>query len=307
MSQKKYINFVRPASPSEEKVYPTRRLFLGGEDAKKLYLEEVKDVGDPEPVIHDHLKNKSTKRKKPTSIVDDTCELTDKDLFLSAQNNDTQILTRILDRSPDKINAVDDYGWSLLMIACQANSIEVVQELLSRDVNTSIRDKAGNSAQSLVIKNKNLALVDLLLAHKKKKTEIETQKEEYKVKLKEEYDCDICNKTYPDKQEHLSSTIHNINASKGKKIPASYVIPASNRGYQLMLKEGWDRQSGLGPEGSGKLYPIKTVLKKDRKGIGHKKTKGHEKEEPLTQNKKLIARYHRDNRRMERNFRREFY
>jgi len=31
---------------------------------------------------------------------------------------------------------------------------------------------------------------------------------------------------------------------------------------------GWDETSGLGPTGKGQKYPVKTVLKRDRCGLG---------------------------------------
>jgi hypothetical protein len=36
----------------------------------------------------------------------------------------------------------------------------------------------------------------------------------------------------------------------------------------MLLSSGWDRNSGLGPAGTGKLYPVKTALKRDRSGLG---------------------------------------
>ena len=47
-----------------------------------------------------------------------------------------------------------------------------------------------------------------------------------------------------------------------------FVIPEANVGYQMMIHGGWDKKSGLGPSGSGKLYPVKTILKQDRHGLG---------------------------------------
>jgi len=43
-----------------------------------------------------------------------------------------------------------------------------------------------------------------------------------------------------------------------------------------MLGSGWDKK-GLGPTGSGKLYPVKTVLKKDRRGLGMASEDGAQK------------------------------
>ncbi|KAJ2940420.1 hypothetical protein O0L34_g100 [Tuta absoluta] len=311
-SHNKYSNFVRPSSPNEARFY-TLRQNINGAEAKRIYLEEVNDVDDPEPVTHEQrCEKKTVKRKRDLPVGYDLSTLSDKDLFIAAQNDDADILKLILDKSPEKINTLDSYGWSLLMIACQANSVKAVKELLSRqDINTSVRDKAGNSAQSLVIKNKNLVLADLLLAQKKSKSKetLQQDQDQTKEKPKEIFSCDICSKIYHDKHEHLSSTIHNINASKGRKIAAHFVIPSSNKGYQLMLKEGWDRESGLGPDGSGKRYPIRTVQKKDRKGLGQEKNKPViteiEKIRKLTKKgRERESRYHK---RIEAKFRREFY
>lgn len=306
----KYGNFVKPSSTSEDK--PKHRPSLNGEQAKRLYLEEVTDVVVPESTtrdLHEEPKTNVT-HKIDNRLHCDVTQLADKDLFLSAQNNDVDTLIRILDNSPDKINIVDGYGWSLLMIACQANSKESVKELLKRDIDTLIRDKAGNSARTLVIKSKNLALVDMFLSYKSKMfTEVTNTKNHKRVKRKKEYTCERCNKTYPDKTEHLSSTVHNINASRGKKIPTNYVIPTSNRGYQIMLRGGWDKETGLGPNGAGNKYPLRTTQKKDRKGLGHEKIKKSIKVEdkPVQQNKKALIRDYCNNRDKEINFRRQFY
>lgn len=305
----KYCNFVRPSSSDQ---ISKRKYLLNGEQARRLYLEEFNEVKDPELAAH-HLSEEPKRvviRKIENPLRFNDTELSDKDLFLSAQNNDVNTVTWILDNFPDKLNIKDSFGWSLLMIACQANAIETVNELLKREIDTSIRDKAGNSARSLVIKNKNLALVNIFTSYKSETSpEVRITKNHKKVKRKKEYTCDTCNKNYPDKSEHLSSTIHNINASKNKKIPTNYKIPESNRGYQIMVRGGWDKEYGLGPDGSGKKYPLRTVQKKDRKGLGHAKIKQSKKDkvEPVLQNQKTFIQDYYRNRKMEINFRREFY
>ena len=41
----------------------------------------------------------------------------------------------------------------------------------------------------------------------------------------------------------------------------------------MMVDQGWDRDRGLGHEGrEGKKFPVKTVLKRDRLGLGHGET-----------------------------------
>jgi hypothetical protein len=302
----KYCNFVKPGSSKEtEETNSKLHCALSGEEAKRIYLNEINTRTNSEAVSSKHI----AKDRAPKTISNHSknIQVSDKDLLISAQNNDVETLKLALNNCPDKIHILDDYGWSLLMIACQANSIEVVKELLKQGADTSIRDKAGNSAQSLIIKNKNYELVDIFLSDKAKSDEV--RRKNIKKSEIDNYFCDICNVSTVSKDAHLSSTVHNINLSKGKKIPSSYVIPSSNRGYQMMIKVGWDRESGLGPEGSGKKYPIKTVQKKDRKGLGHaKKFEAEDKNDSVNiKTRKTTARDHEHNRKMEVNFRRQFY
>ncbi|XP_026495624.1 G patch domain and ankyrin repeat-containing protein 1 homolog [Vanessa tameamea] len=309
MYHKEYCNFVRPTceETATSKFFATS---LNGETARKLYLEEVGSC-------HNSQKLKSTVNQSECKIKHKSkayeIELSNLQLYHCVQNNDVDKLRQFLDRYPDKINTLDEFGWSLLMIACQANSIETVEELLKRKIDTAVRDKAGRSAQSLVIRNKNVILADILLKHSRQISLHEdniNDKKSNSNRLKENYVCEICdNKVFENKIEHLSSTIHNINASKGKKIPTKYVIPESNKGYQIMLKVGWDKEEGLGPDGTGRKYPIRGIQKKDKKGLGHKLKK---KLTPITEsvrefNKKLASREYDKHRRMEINFRREFY
>lgn len=300
MQDNRYINFVKPSSFTAS---PQVLSSLSGEDAKRIYLDEIKEAKI-------HFKSEAEYKTK-NNITPDFKDVSKKDLFISAQNNDVISLKQMLDVCPDMLNITDDYDWSLLMIACQANSIDAVKELMKRGVDTSIRDKAGNSAQSLVIKNRNFVLAEVLLHHKSSESKRRKNVKRPKLHAKESYYCDVCNKEFPDKEMHLSSTVHNIDASKGKKIPSSFAIPATNKGFQIMLKVGWDKESGLGPDGSGNKYPIKTVQKQDRKGLGldKRKTKIRENERECVRhvNRKVMEREFKSNRNMEINFRRQFY
>lgn len=308
--KKTYKNFVKASSPENHSVNDANRSVISGDEARRLYLEEVKDARASR-LKTSKLATLETRRRNLQT--EEEVPVTNKDIFITIQNDDVDKLKQMLNKYPEKINIVDDYGWSLLMIACQANSIGSVKELIERGVDISVRDKAGNSARSLVIKNKNYAIAELLLNSKEPESKScmshHNIKTDHKHRDTKEYMCDVCNKTFPDREEHLSSTLHNISASKGKKAPANYVIPASNVGYQLMLKGGWDRDSGLGRNGSGKIYPIKTVPKKDRKGLGHGKRKHEEspKESIKRQSRKMFENNYKNNRQFEINFRREFY
>ncbi|KAJ0174476.1 hypothetical protein K1T71_009584 [Dendrolimus kikuchii] len=306
VNNNKYSNFVKPSSSESENTETRDTITISGNEARELYLEEIQDIPDHTKQTKVQLNQQKRSRKATREL-----HLSDKELFLTVQNNDVNTLIEVLDNFPDKIRTVDSYGWSLLMIACQANSIETAKELLIRGVDQSIRDKAGNSAQSLVIKSRNFELIHLLLDHRTHRhNENPDLQSKGTVKKREEFTCEVCdNKVFSDKIEHLSSTIHNINMSKGKIIPANYVIPSSNRGYQIMLKAGWNKECGLGPDGSGKRYPLKSVQKKDRKGLGSDKRKVEEQKEATFKHKhrSILNKEYHENKLMEINFRRQFY
>lgn len=308
MLTKRYNNFVKVSVSSE--IDPKQHA-LSGEQAKEIYLKEIEDAKSSTRF----LRHTSPKRTAITPRVQNLEDISRKDLFSSVQNNDVKMLKDILDSCPSSINMVDEYGWSLLMIACQANSVDAVKELLGRGADTSLRDKGGNSATNLVVRNKNLELADLLISHRKNHlsndygTPRKLEIKKVNAKLKERFACEICDKVFPNKEEHLASTVHNISASKHKKIPTNYVIPQSNKGYQIMLKVGWDRECGLGRDGLGKKYPIKAVPKKDRKGLGHDKKRKEESsnEQETRKSSKLVITESINKKRMEINFRRQFY
>lgn len=92
---------------------------------------------------------------------------------------------------------------------------------------------------------------------------------------KERVWCETCEHNFTlsgTKYDHDSTILHQFNyrqkdADDPKDTP-HYYIANSNKGYKLLKKSGWDEQSGLGPSGEGSKFPVKTVLKRDRLGLG---------------------------------------
>lgn len=95
--------------------------------------------------------------------------------------------------------------------------------------------------------------------------------------------CSLCNINVVEEnyKEHLLSTVHQFykqlkateeNDGKLTK-PVDYSVPEENKGFQLLLKCGWSKQSGLGKCQSGIKVPIKTKIKYDKMGIGKTKQK----------------------------------
>lgn len=83
------------------------------------------------------------------------------------------------------------------------------------------------------------------------------------------YFCDTCKVAVKERQRvtHTASIIHQFKTTT-RQTHTHYGIPPSNRGYQLLVGQGWDAEGGLGSEQQGHKFPVKTVLKRDRKGLG---------------------------------------
>ncbi|KAK6301175.1 hypothetical protein J4Q44_G00292730, partial [Coregonus suidteri] len=81
--------------------------------------------------------------------------------------------------------------------------------------------------------------------------------------------CPVCSVHYSCPPEtHLSSTLHLFSLSRPAP-PPHYCLPPSTPAYQMMLRSGWTPGGGLGPEGEGHKQPVRTVLKRDSRGLGY--------------------------------------
>ncbi|XP_031269868.1 G patch domain and ankyrin repeat-containing protein 1 homolog [Pistacia vera] len=54
---------------------------------------------------------------------------------------------------------------------------------------------------------------------------------------------------------------------------SSTAIGSSNIGFQLLKKHGWKEGTGLGISQQGRLEPVKTYLKNNKRGLGSEKVK----------------------------------
>ncbi len=114
------------------------------------------------------------------------------------------------------------------------------------------------------------------------------------------YYCPTCEDTYQEPlHAHLRSVPHQLSEnfkSATPLPPKSYHLNESNKGFQ-MLKGGqlgeWNEDVGLGASNQGRLDPLKTQLKSDRKGVGHRSTEylpTRVTHFPRGQNPKLVQR-----------------
>lgn len=77
----------------------------------------------------------------------------------------------------------------------------------------------------------------------------------------------------PKKEEIAFSRLYGRSLSDPPKL-SSLALDETNRGYKILEKMGWSEQKGgLGRQRQGSMLPVKTVLKRDKKGLGSGKRK----------------------------------
>jgi hypothetical protein len=183
-------------------------------------------------------------------------------LMKEAQRNNVAEVSALVPHC-NSINVTDQYGWTALMSAACAGALEVVKFLISRGADVSLRDKSGYTCLSLARRYGQLAVLQAI-------TEGQSEAECQPPQTGHvEFYCESCKQSFcsTSREQHATSTVHLLSRPQ-VAVPTIYSIPASNKGYQILLKRGWDKEKGLGPDGSGHKFPLKTVLKCDRKGLG---------------------------------------
>ena len=206
--------------------------------------------------------------------------LKESDFLKAAQNGDIKVLKKCL-KCGINMNCVDGYGWTALMCASQSGNKRIVSYLLKKGVDVHIHDKKRRDAVFIARKAGHEDLANFITkfdCHEEKGHHRDDQNVETV-----EFFCDVCNKTVSQVvgENHETSTVHLFNR-KLKPKPDSFLIPPGNRGYQLMLKSGWDGEKGLGSKGQGQRYPVKTILKRDRQCLGGELEKTSKKEAKIT-------------------------
>ncbi|XP_072044297.1 LOW QUALITY PROTEIN: G patch domain and ankyrin repeat-containing protein 1-like [Amphiura filiformis] len=252
-----------------------------GQEAKDFYerliSETTQVVDNEERTPQKLLKRKKVSRKQPHERrQDESCKRpTDKqmaklanNLLQGAQHGDLKKIKDALKQGCD-INTVDDFKWTALMCACHSGQTEVVQYLLKKGASwVDHYDQKGRSALTLAKAAKHMDIYDLLMAYSHDELPMSTRSRTHRQEANG-YSCKICKMDFTEmsKAEHLSSTVHLFNCQH-KPQSTFYHIPEGNIGFKLLLKDGWDKEQGLGPEGKGAKFPVKTILKRDRQGLG---------------------------------------
>ena len=270
-------------------------LSFAGEDAKSFYESVVSDKKDgrrtaqctlqseDKPSLSSLCTTDSKPKQKKFGIDRRTSERTrtvdrrkkrvisSLEVFRHAQEGNLAQLAAALDQGMPDLNTVDAYGWTLLMCASCAGHMTVVQFLMDRGAKwRGVVDKRGFDAPGLARYAGHESVARFIENYKASEETLPTSNPTEVAKpVSQPFYCDVCmfDVDSSSKAAHSSSTIHQFSCQHKPNVSA-YMIPKSNRGFQMMLHNGWDPDRGLGREGQGRQFPIKTVLKRDRLGLG---------------------------------------
>ena len=228
-------------------------------------VKETNDGNQKEIVNNDHI-------KKSSFIFDP------KEFLKAAQDNDLNYISESLQIDHLALNLVDNFKWNILMIATASFNNKIVQYLLQKqNCNPSFveflshKDSAGQDTIKIAENVGNKNALAMILDAKKALTEGVRDVEEILEVVNNqgsEYYCETCKiKIYVDIDEHSKSIAHLLNESNEIQMKRSFHLRASNKGYQLLCKSGWNEQSGLGSHEQGLVYPVQIKAKFDRIGI----------------------------------------
>lgn len=244
-----------------------RRLISKGEAASRDY-HEILNL----PSSQTKQKPAST-RKLKTRSDSQLIKFDEKLLFRAALSDDLSTVSSMKFIGND-VNSCDSFGWSGLMIAACEGSQKVCKYLLSKDCDLSIADRSGNTALTLAKTKNRTEIVNMI---EEKMANVQTNDESLSntsspTLTYEPFWCEECQHMFKEtsKESHERSTLHRFNRKNTYEFSRRYFIPDSNIGFKMMLRQGWDRESGLGPNSEGKIYPVKTTIRKARSGLGVK-------------------------------------
>ncbi|XP_072240885.1 G patch domain and ankyrin repeat-containing protein 1 isoform X2 [Leuresthes tenuis] len=190
-------------------------------------------------------------------------------LLRCAHVGDISGLKELLSKGVD-INFQDTFFWTAMMCASWSGQRDAVRLLLSHGAAwVGVVDTQGRDAQDLALEAGHNEVLEELMSNGRS-PQRETQSDSSAVQSQW---CDVCCSEYRSStSSHLSSTLHQFNLRRPPPTPY-YCLPSSSNSYRMMVRCGWKPGTGLGPEGEGPQQPVRTVLKRDQKGLGYGQTK----------------------------------
>lgn len=252
-----------------------RKVNISGEEAKTFYESLLSSEGEKSKrpsrkrkrVTPSHEATEGQSQLRPAMTAPGATDQSNgHQLLRYSQHGDLKGVKRLLEKENCDVNFRDGYYWTALMCAAYAGKKDVVSYLLKRGAAwVGVCETKGKDALILAEEAGHQDIVQQL------QDSLRDHPQDLipRAHPPERKYCNVCKTHYQEDtiETHERSTVHLFN--KKKKLPPTYyVIPEHNIGYKMMLKEGWDSEAGLGPNGTGRKFPVQTVLKRDQKGLG---------------------------------------
>uniref|UniRef100_V9KYI1 G patch domain and ankyrin repeats 1 n=1 Tax=Callorhinchus milii TaxID=7868 RepID=V9KYI1_CALMI len=247
---------------------------LGGEEARTFYESLPMTVGEAGMSLT-HSCNERRRRQprsrpasehsNPVPVSPAAAQRNGHLMLMSAQNGDLKTLRGLVEGARCDLNFHDSFYWTAMMCAAYAGQLEVVRYLLKCGAAwVGVCNATGQDALELAQQAGHAEIISALEEFNRQR-----QEREHRERPKVKKFCLVCEVEYKEASvsEHERSTLHLFN-TRNPPAPTYYFIPETNRGFKMMLRGGWDREKGLGPDGSGQKFPVKTVLKRDQRGLG---------------------------------------
>ncbi len=272
---------------------------LSGKEAKEFYEEILSMPQECKVKLKNKLKpsrirRTSARRKCLNEKVLEKVP-TVGEVFRFSQDGELESLISVISKGHYNVNMTDTFGWTLLMSAAYAGHTDTVEYLLNVGAEwTEKINSSGQNAVDLALTAGHIHIAELIkhcssendISSRNLLTEgkdgilcVDTTDFQNDDDLQVSSDkigpsfCDICKLNVSHEaapHKHSTSTLHQFNCQHHPSPHVAYGIPQSNRGYQMLLRKGWDPESGLGSDQQGQQFPVKTVLKRDRLGFGIK-------------------------------------
>lgn len=191
--------------------------------------------------------------------------------FSAAQRNDISALERCLSSGVD-VDVTDIFGWTALMCASCDGATASVQYLLENGASRCLTNTQGKTAVELAAQRGHVVVVELLCKPEKlAKAKAAPCTEARDPQQDPAQLCHVCDRylSSSERNAHETSIVHQFNLRRDSAPGMThYGIAESNAGFRMLLGMGWNRERGFGLREQGRKFPVKTVLKRNRSGLG---------------------------------------
>lgn len=272
--------FVRKKGPEETVEKPSNHKLAieNGEVARETYENIIQSQSTSSTTANNKFVKTERDRKHRIVRKNVMIPFNKNQLFRAVMAGDLATIDRMCLNNRNA-NVTDQFGWSALMMAACEGHLDVIKTLVRVGARVNIQSFKGDTAIGLAEKGKHEHVVKFLrqilapsepICLSSDEDEISRETATNKSAKTQTFFCDICQAVFleTDRKSHTASTLHRFNRTDSQARSRHFGIPESNVGFQMLIQQGWDRESGLGANQNGVMYPIKTTLRKPRSGLG---------------------------------------